>query len=739
MPHAQAQDTAAPADDTAPPPAAGTTGVDLATLIRSIEDPDAREDLLAKLRTLRDAQSGTAAQLPAETDDASALDDVVEAIETRIGTLSDVMLASIRSVMHVPTFLSWAVSELSNPERRAFLLDIGEKVLIVIAAGVAAAISAQFLIRRYRARLSLTGNLAPLRAAGVIGARLALELVPLGLFIALTRIVLPLVPMSFEARLVGRNVIWAIGLWGLIAVLRRALLFPLDGPGRLLAVSDQTARDLSRAVGVIGAIAIFGHFALSIGLLLDMPWEIYGVLQHLLFLIVTALTIISILQFAERGCRHLGKLAAKRRHSTLVRVFYLHRIAQYWHVLAIAWVLVLFIAWALHVPGGFERLLFASVGTVVIAVVSRLLIAALVPPPNVPAAPVGSDAEPADDEAATVNAPPKVQGVRALLALAIKLVTALALLLVWYPDVIAWLSTPGGEVVTAKVVRIAIVAGIALAIWEMANAWIQNYLTAVDDDGNTRHSRRGRTLVTIGRNVLLVVILLFTALIVLGELGINTAPLLAGAGVVGIALGFGSQKLVQDIITGAFILVGDTIRVGDVVDVGGRSGAVEALSMRTVTLRGYNGNVITIPYSTIDVVTNMTKDFSYAAFDVSVGYKEDPDQVATILREIDQQLRREWPYRRLMLEPIEIAGLDRFADSALVIKARIKTRAGEQWRVAREFNRRIKLRFDELGIEIPYPYQTIVLGDKGGDLRRTLGAGEAADDTPGRPDRNRAV
>jgi small conductance mechanosensitive channel len=163
--------------------------------------------------------------------------------------------------------------------------------------------------------------------------------------------------------------------------------------------------------------------------------------------------------------------------------------------------------------------------------------------------------------------------------------------------------------------------------------------------------------------------------------------------------------------------------VGDVVDLGGRSGAVEALSMRSVTLRGYNGNVITIPYSTIDVVTNMTKDFSYAAFDVSVGYKEDPDQVATILREIDQQLRREWPFRRLMLEPIEIAGLDRFADSALVIKARIKTRAGEQWRVGRVFNRRIKLRFDELGIEIPYPYQTIVLGDKGGDdFKRAIGA-----------------
>jgi small conductance mechanosensitive channel len=197
---------------------------------------------------------------------------------------------------------------------------------------------------------------------------------------------------------------------------------------------------------------------------------------------------------------------------------------------------------------------------------------------------------------------------------------------------------------------------------------------------------------------------------VLAEIGVNANALLAGAGVVGLALGFGSQRLVQDLITGLFILVGDTVRVGDVVDLGGKAGVVEAISMRTITLRDYNGNVHTIPYSSINIVTNMTKDFSFAVFDIGVAYKEDVDRVMDVLRELESQLRREWPYRRLIQEPLEIAGVDAFRDSAVIIKARFKVRAGEQWKVGREFNRRIKKRFDELGIEIPFPHQTVYFG-----------------------------
>jgi small conductance mechanosensitive channel len=144
-------------------------------------------------------------------------------------------------------------------------------------------------------------------------------------------------------------------------------------------------------------------------------------------------------------------------------------------------------------------------------------------------------------------------------------------------------------------------------------------------------------------------------------------------------------------------------------------GVVEEMTMRTVVLREYSGNVHTIPYSAIDTVTNYTKDFSYAVFDIGVAYRESVDQVMDVLRQLGEEMNRDPYFRRLMLEPIEVAGVDRFADSAVIIKARLKTRPLKQWEVSREFNRRIKNRFDELGIEIPFPHRTIYFGvDKEG-------------------------
>jgi small conductance mechanosensitive channel len=207
--------------------------------------------------------------------------------------------------------------------------------------------------------------------------------------------------------------------------------------------------------------------------------------------------------------------------------------------------------------------------------------------------------------------------------------------------------------------------------------------------------------------------------------------------VIGLAIGFGSQKLVQDIITGMFVLLADTIRVGDVVEVAGRSGVVERVTMRTVVLRDYGGNVHTIPYSSIDTVSNSTKEFSYAQFDIGVAYRENVDEVMEVMRHVGQELNRDPYFRRLILEPLEVAGLDRFADSAVVIKARFKTRALKQWEVMREYNRRLKNRFDELGIEIPFPHQTLYFGaDKQGEAppARVLVQTAARSETASPPD-----
>ena len=277
----------------------------------------------------------------------------------------------------------------------------------------------------------------------------------------------------------------------------------------------------------------------------------------------------------------------------------------------------------------------------------------------------------------------------------------------WGLDVLGWLADDSGRSALGTAGRIAVIGIVVLLTAKLIQNVAARYIGATDANGNLLYSNRTRTLVSMTRNLGLTLVVVIGAVEALSEFGVNANALLAGAGVLGLAIGIGAQTLVKDLITGLFILVGDTVRVGDVVDLGGKSGVVEAISMRTITLRAYNGDVHTIPYSSIDVVTNMTKDFSYYVFDLRIAYQESADRVVEVLREIDSQLRREWPYRRLMLEPLEIAGVDAFLDSGVLIKARTKVRPGEQWKVGREFNRRIKRRFDELGIEIPVPQQKV--------------------------------
>ncbi len=319
-------------------------------------------------------------------------------------------------------------------------------------------------------------------------------------------------------------------------------------------------------------------------------------------------------------------------------------------------------------------------------------------------------------------------------------IAALALLEAWGVDAFAWLATDIGRRVSGALFSIAVILVLALLVWETANSGIQRYLSRTNAEGRIiERSQRARTLLPLVRTTLLVILVVIVTLVALSELGVNIGPLLAGAGVVGLAVGFGSQKLVQDVINGAFILIEDSISVGDVVKVGDHAGLVEGISIRTVRLRDLNGNVHTIPFSAVSTVVNMTKEFSYHVFDVGVAYREDTDQVVEVLKGIGEELRRDPRYGPLILEPLEVQGVERFEDSAVIVRARIKTRPIEQWNVGREFNRRLKKRFDELGIEIPFPHVTLYFGaDKEGRAPparvRLDSAGEAPAESKAKPE-----
>ena len=248
---------------------------------------------------------------------------------------------------------------------------------------------------------------------------------------------------------------------------------------------------------------------------------------------------------------------------------------------------------------------------------------------------------------------------------------------------------------------------IGISIWEAINTYLENLIHTADREERNRL----RTLLPIIRNVVFMAFSILFVLVILSELGIDILPLLAGAGILGIAIGFGAQTVVKDFLTGFTIILEDLIQVGDVASLGGKIGLIEKITIRKVQLRDLAGIVYTVPFSDVGIIENWTKDFSFYPMDIGVAYREDTDEVVKLLREVDEDLRSDENFKDLILEPLEVLGVDAFADSAVIIKARIKTKPVQQWNVGREFNRRMKYKFDEHGVEIPFPHQTIYFGE----------------------------
>ncbi len=227
--------------------------------------------------------------------------------------------------------------------------------------------------------------------------------------------------------------------------------------------------------------------------------------------------------------------------------------------------------------------------------------------------------------------------------------------------------------------------------------------------------KRLDTLERVFRYVAAVIVTLVGAMLVLSEVGISIAPILATAGVLGIAIGFGAQSLVKDYFNGFFLLLENQVRLGDVVEVAGKGGLVEEMTLRYIRLRDYEGSVHTIPNGIVDTVTNRSRGFAYAVIDIGVAYREDIDAVYAAMREVAAELRADPELADKIVDDLEIAGVDQWADSAVVVRCRFKVKPLEQWGVRRAFLYRLKKAFDAAGIEIPYPHLTVYAGqDKQG-------------------------
>ena len=268
---------------------------------------------------------------------------------------------------------------------------------------------------------------------------------------------------------------------------------------------------------------------------------------------------------------------------------------------------------------------------------------------------------------------------------------------------------PETRVVLVQVLRVIAILVLAWILQIVAARLIRIFRTYMARRTGGDEVARIETLARVFRNTAVIVIFIVAGTLVLGELGISIAPILATAGVAGVAIGFGAQSLIKDFLGGFFLLLDDQVREGDVVEVAGLSGLVEEVTLRYVRLRNFEGHVHFVPNGEIKTVTNRTRGFAHAVIEVGVAYREDPDEALAVMKDVARAMRADSIWQARLPEDLEVVGVEKLADSAVVLRARLRVVPPiEQWNVRREFLKRLKKAFGERSIEIPFPHLTVV-------------------------------
>jgi small-conductance mechanosensitive channel len=732
-------------DQNAAPPANATVTPDQARqAVDILQDDNKRNQLIQTLRTIAKASpapaaSNTSATPPADFGDNLGV-QLLAQVSNWFGDASDELAHAARSVSDFPKTWHWLLQQASDPAARALLLDTAWKLVLVIALAFAVEWVMRFTVRR---PLRAVNRYVPTRARRVADrpaaenevslvadahevrrwhstldrtwqlilrfpfalARLCLDLLPVVCFATVGNLLLA-TDIGGEAtpRVVILAIVNAYVICRGILCVTAALISPPSSQPSLFVIRDESAAYLDVWWARIVVVTVFGVAFANIALLLGLYRSAYFATVRLVMLLVHLFVVIVILQ-----CRRsvAGFIRARDpAHGTFVALR--NRLADIWYIPAIILDLSLWSVWALRVQNGYVLLLKYSLTTVAVLVIARLVSVALLMTLDrvFRINPEFLRQFPGLEERANRYFPL----LRAAISGLVAIVTIIAWLEIWGIDATAWFSSSqvGGRLASA-VITIGLAGVVALAVWEASNAAIEQHLLRLSREGRFARVTRLRTFLPMLRTTLLAIIITVVTLTALSELGVNIAPLLAGAGIVGIAIGFGSQKLVQDLVTGLFLLLENAMQVGDTVTVSGLTGVVEALSIRTIRLRAGDGSIHIVPFSSVTSVTNTNRGIGNAAISVDVAYKEDTDRVGEVLKEIATKMRSEPQFKGMIRGDLDLWGVDRVNASMATVVGQIECTDTGRWPVQREFYRRMKKRFQELGIEIARPSQTTVI------------------------------
>ncbi len=687
------------AQSAAAPPAAQqpVSADELQRLVDSLNDPAAREKLVTQLQALIAAERGEEGKAPPPQ-------SFFDRVSGQIDTITGEILAAAQVAVDAPRLVHWAKAQIANKDLREFWIAVLLRLAIIFGAGFAADRAAYLLLRGAARRVNAMPGTSAAPRLFLIVLGIVVEALPVAVFAAAASFAVPFTNPAFGTRQVARVLISAI-LWArlVLAAARVALLS--DAAASLYPLGAESRNYLYIWTRRFTNWAVYGFSLADAAWWLGVPGAIYALILRTAAVVLAILAIIFVLQ-NRRGVADSLRGGPGGGGWRAIR----HRLAETWHVLAIIYIAGTFGVYVLDVSGGYLFLLRATLASVVVLLGAALILRFVQHVSEKGfAIPPDMKARYPTLEARANRYLPVLYYISATI---VYVAATLTLLQAWGISAYSWLDTDTGRQATSTVVTIAIVIVAALVAWELFSSGVERYLHPADAGGRPlARSARTRTLLPIVRTTVLVVIITFVGLIVLAQIGVNIAPLLAGAGVVGLAIGFASQALLKDLIIGLIILAEDTLTVGDYVNVGKGEGIVETLTIRALRLRDASGALLTIPFSEVTTIKNMTREFAYAVHDVGVLYREDPDRVVAVLREVADGMRADPHWQNRILAPLEVIGLDRFTDSAQVIRVRLRTRPLEQFDVQREYNRRMKKAFDAAGIEMPSANQTHYLAD----------------------------
>jgi len=676
-----------------------------------LADPASRDELIAELRQLSEKKTATTSGTAVEADNQQE-DKKKDTVSTEVAKKSQSVVETIVTTLTG----SWtAITELASGQGQkiaaflGLLIKLGLVIAATLGSYIVLRILARFLFRRADSLATADTNVHQLL---VKSTAIFLSVVTDVIVVALAWLAGYGVALLFIGD-VGKisvsqtlflNIFLAVELF---KVALRAVFSGREDSLRLLPMKSETARYWNGFLAII--VSFVGYGVLFVAPLVSTNLsENLGDLLNLLIVLLTvayALTIIARKRYQVR--ESLAEVATQS--SFAATQVMLRVLSRSWHWFAMAYFVVMGAALLIQHEQALPGLLMATLQTVVAVFVGMGIIALLemtigqgVRVPDIISYRLSTF------EARLNNFLPTLNKVLKVL---VTIMVISAIFDAWGAvDLPVWLASPSGTYILSTVISVLFILATSMFLWMVLASWIEHRLNP--EEGRGEPSAREKTLLTIFRNATAITIIVMTAMIVLSEIGINIGPLIAGAGVLGLAIGFGAQKLVQDVITGVFIQMENAINAGDIVTVSGITGVAEKLTIRSLGLRDLSGTYHVVPFSAVDTVSNYMREFAYHVGEYGVAYRENTDEVIIKLREAFSELLADDEQRaNILAEELEVHGVTALADSSVNIRVRVKTLPGKQWSVGRAYNRLVKQHLDKAGIEIPFPHLTLYFGE----------------------------